>query len=181
MYREVREYRDRYPNIALLPMENGAGPIPILMAGAASQSSLRGGIAPPAVIVPNAPGIPGAPPRARPAAPTGPRGPSPDALIDRFVNTYLSVDLMKMGPLDGLVEDPAHNWVLGGPTTDAIVIDARSGPTITLLKSLPHASYQGTWFDPATGKTQDGGTISGAAGSKQNKPDDKEWLLLLRA
>ncbi len=181
MYHQVREYRDRYPNIALLPMEDGAGPIPILMAGAASQSSLRGGIAPPAVIVPNAPGIPGAPPRARPAAPTGPRGPSPDAIMDRFVNTYLSVDLMKMGPLDGLVEDPEHNWVLGGPTTDAILIDARSGPTITLLKSLPHASYQGTWFDPATGKTQNGGTISGAAGSKQTKPDDKEWLLLLRA
>ena len=128
MYRQVREYRDRFPNIALLPMENGAGPIPILMAGAASQSSLRGGIAPPPVATPNAPGIPGAPPRARTVAPTGPRGPSPDALIDRFVNTYLSVDLMKMGPLDGLVEDPAHNWVLGGSTTDAILIDARSGP-----------------------------------------------------
>lgn len=44
MYREVREYRDKYPNVALLPMENGVGPVPILMAGAASQSSLRGGL-----------------------------------------------------------------------------------------------------------------------------------------
>ena len=180
MYRQVREYRDRFPNVALLPMENGAGPIPILMAGAASQSSLRGGIAPPAVGIPNAPLIPGAPPRTRPAAPTGPRGPSPDAIIDKFVSIYLADDLMKMGPLDGLVEDPAHNWVLGGTATDAILIDARFGPTVTLIKALPHASYQGTWFDPGTGATKDAGTISGAAGSKQTKPDEKEWLLLLR-
>ena len=31
VYRQVREYRDRYRNIALLPMEEGAGPLPILM------------------------------------------------------------------------------------------------------------------------------------------------------
>lgn len=33
VYRQVREYRDRYPDIALVPMESGAGPLPILMGG----------------------------------------------------------------------------------------------------------------------------------------------------
>ena len=41
LYRQVREYRDRYPDIALVPMENGAGPLPILMGGGVSQSSTR--------------------------------------------------------------------------------------------------------------------------------------------
>jgi hypothetical protein len=181
MYRQVREYRDRFPNIALLPMEEGAGPLPILMGGGASQSSLRGGIAPPAAPVANAPGIPGAPPRARTGPPPGPRGPSPDAIIDKFVADYLAHDLMKMGPLDGIVVDPAHNWVLGGEATDAVLIDSRSGSTIGLAKALPHATYKGTWFDPTTGNAKDAGSISGAAGAKQTKPDDKDWLLLLRA
>lgn len=187
VYRQVREYRDRFPNIALLPMEEGAGPLPILMAGGASQSSLRGGIAMPPVAIANAPGIPGAPPRARTAPPAGaggrrgPGGPSPDAILDKFVSDYLAADLMKMGPLDGLIEDPAHNWVLGGDSTAIILIDARSGPSLKLAKALPHATYQGMWFDPRTGTAKDAGEISGASGAVTNKPDDKDWLLLLKA
>lgn len=34
---------------------------------------------------------------------------------------------MKMGPVAGLIDDAAHNWVLGGDRTDALLIDARSG------------------------------------------------------
>jgi hypothetical protein len=182
VYREVREYRDRYPNIAFLPMEEGAGPLPILMGGGASQSSLRGGIVMPPVIARNAPGIPGAPPKNRTdAAAAVRRGTSQDAIIDHFVSEYLATDLMKMGPLDGLVEDSAHNWVLGGEATDVILIDSRSGSSIRFVRSLPHNAYKGTWFNPATGDSKDAGQVSGAAGSIQKKPDDKDWLLLLKA
>jgi Family of unknown function (DUF6298) len=180
VYRQVREYRDRFPNIALLPMEEGAGPLPILMGGGASQSSLRGGIVMPPVGVANAPGVPGAPPRTRPTTPLGAgrRAPSQEAIIDKFVSDYLVNDLMKMGPEDGVVED-ANNWVLGGETTDAILIDARAGASFRLAKALPHTTYKGMWFDPATGDTKDAGAISGADGTVTNKPDEKEWLLLL--
>jgi hypothetical protein len=182
VYREVREYRDRYPSIAFVPMEEGAGPLPILMGGGASQSSLRGGVAMPPAVVSNAPGIPGAPPRSRTGVVVADRrGVSPDAIIDRFVNEYLSDDLMKMGPLDGLVEDPTHNWVLGGDATKVILIYSRSGSSIRFAKSLPCSSYKGMWFDPATGNSKDAGRLSGAAGTVQNKPDDKDWLLLLKA
>ncbi len=180
VYRQVREYRDRFPNIALLPMENGAGPLPILMGGGASQSSLRGGIVMPPVAATNAPGIPGAPPRTR-TAPAAPRGPSADAILDKFIADYLASELMKMGPLDGLIEDPTHNWVLGGSTTGTILIDARSGPFFKLAKPLPHTTYKGMWFDPSTGNTKDAGTVSGASGAVTTKPDDKDWLLLLKA
>jgi hypothetical protein len=183
VYKEVREYRDRFPNIALLPMEEGAGPLPILMGGGASQSSLRGGIVMPPVAVTNAPGIPGAPPRNRAAAPpmgAGRRGLSQDAIIDKFVNDYLANDLMKMGPVDGVVEDGAHNWVLGGEGTDVVLIDARAGGSFKLAKALPHVSYKGMWFDPATGETKDAGAVSGVSGAVTTKPDEKEWLLLLK-
>jgi hypothetical protein len=180
VYKEVRQYRDKYPNIALLPMEDGAGPVPILMGGAASQSSLRGGIVMPPAPVANAPGIPGAPPRNRSAEVPVRRGNSEDAIVDKFIADYLANDLMKMGPEDGLVEDGIHNWVLGGATTDVLLVDARSGASFTLAKALPHANYRGTWFDPATGDTKDAGNVSGAAGAIIAKPDAKEWLLLLK-
>lgn len=179
VYRQVREYRDRFPEIALLPMEEGAGPVPILMGGAASQSSLRGGIVMPPVAAANVPGIPGAPPRARAAAAGG--GLSADAILDKFIRETLAGDLMKMGPLDGLVEDSAHNWVLGGEKTDMILIDARAGSSIKLARALARSAYKGKWFDPATGDVRDAGTIPGASGTIMTKPDEKEWLLLLSA
>lgn len=183
MYREVREYGDHYPNIALVPMENGVGPVPILMAGAASQSSLRGGIVMSPVVPPNPTGIASPPPRnlAAPASPVERRGAQADGIVDKFVAEYLANDLMKMGPEDGMVEDGAHNWVLAGAGTSVVLIDARSGPSFKLAKALPRAGYKGTWFDPASGETKDAGTISGSTGTVIQKPDEKEWLLLLKA
>lgn len=180
VYKQVREYRDKYPNIALLPMEEGAGPIPILMGGGASQSSLRGGIVMPPVAVQNAPGIPGAPPRSRASATPERRGNSEDAIVDKFVAEYLADDLMKMGPVDGVLEDGAHNWVLGDDGTDTVLIDARVGGSFKLARALPHAIYKGTWFNPSTGESKDAGTVSGAVGAVTSKPDEKEWLLLLK-
>ncbi len=159
VYKQVREYRDRYPNIALVPMESGAGPMPLLMGGAASQSTLRG---------------------YRPRD-DGSDEPPPDAVIDKFISEELADDLMKMGPVDGWVEDATHNWVLAGGTADPVLIDARAGTSLTLAKALPHASYRGMWFDPHTGEVNgDPITIAGAAGTVIAKPGDGEWLLLLK-
>ena len=183
MYRQVREYRDKYPNIALLPMENGAGPVPILMAGAASQSSLRGGIVMPRAVPPNPTGIVSPPPRNLAAPPSSPerRGAQADAILDKFIADHLTADLMKMSPVDGLVEDGVHNWVLAGSTTDAVLIDARAGQSIRLARALPRQRYSGLWFDPATGATREVGEVVGTPGTVIPKPDTNEWLLLLRS
>jgi hypothetical protein len=183
MYKQVREYRDKYPDIALLPMENGVGPVPILMAGAASQSSLRGGIVMPSAVPPNPTGIKSPPPRNLGAAPSPVerRGAQADAVLEKFVAEHLAEDLTKMGPVDGVVEDGAHNWVLAGDRTDAVLIDARAGTSLRLAKSLRGQQYSGLWFDLATGATKDGGVVNGASGTVIDKPDAKEWLLLLRA
>lgn len=158
VYKQVREYRDRYPNIALVPMESGAGPMPLLMGGAASQSTLRG---------------------------FRPRGdadaPPSDAVIDKFIREELSNDLMKIGPVDGWITDATHNWVLAGGAADPVLIDARAGTNFTFAKDLPHAAYRGMWFDPHTGEVKgDPINIAGTGGTVITKPGDGEWLLLLK-
>ncbi len=153
VYKQVREYRDRFPNIALVPMESGAGPIPILMGGGAAQSSLRGY-------------APGAPRR---------EGPNLDAILDKFIHDYLATDLVKLGPVDGVAD--ANTWVLAGSAAHPVLLYSRSGPTITLTKPLASASYHAIWFDPSSGTAQDPVSVSGLT---LNKPNEKEWLLLLK-
>lgn len=155
VYKQVREYRDRYPNIAFVPMESGAGPLPILMGGAASQSSLRGRTS------------------------LYKDNPS-DAMIDQFIHDHLATALMKLSPVDGIVSDATHNWVLAGAANDPVLIDTRSGSNLTLAKALPHPAYHGLWFNPRTGTSKEAATISGQAGTVIEKPDAGEWLLLLQ-
>ena len=155
IYRLVREYRDRYPNVVILSQDNGAGPIPILMAGGIAQG--------------------GAP------APNRQTDLSTNQVIDKFVRDYLASDLMKMHPVDELVSDPAQSWVLAGDATDAILIYSRAPSSIVLARALPHSTYRGQWIDPATGDLTKTITASGANGTSIDKPDRNGWFLLLRA
>jgi hypothetical protein len=155
VYRQVREYRDRYPDIVLMPYANGGGPLSILMGGGVSQTGGRGG---------------------RP----GQGATVNDGTIDHFVEEYLSRDLMKMAPADGLAAEPERNWALAGAATDAILIYSRSGDQIVWKKALPHRSYRGLWFDPVSGETRAVPEISGGEGTRVPKPDGRAWLLLLR-
>jgi hypothetical protein len=177
VYREIREYRDRYPEIALMPMEEGAGPIPILMAGAASQSALQSRpIAPTPTATERASAM--YPQRTRPTE--GPNQVTPDRIIDEFVHTYLATELMKMSPKDGWVAAPEHSWVLAGGSADPVLIYSLSGSDITLKNALPAKAYKAMWFDPRTGSTQDTKIAADAAQAVLTKPDAREWLLLLR-
>ena len=145
LYRQVREYRDHYPDIALLSMENGGGSLPVLMAGGASSLG---------------------------------RG---SASVDRFVHDYLASDLMKMNPQDGLVADPAQSWVLADDASGTVLIYSRAGRAITPSSHLPEGTYRALWFDPATAATRDIPSLPVRAGTPIEKPDAKDWLLLLRA
>jgi hypothetical protein len=178
VYRQTREYRDRYPNIALMPMENGAGPIPILMAGAASQSSLVGGRRP--APKPSAEQSASAmyPPRNTAAAAQPDHVPT-DHIIEAFVQTYLASDLMKMSPKDGWASAPEHTWTLAGGKAEPVLFYSLSGTNITIAKALPAARYTAIWFDPRTGSAQPSQHVSGVASTVLEKPDTSDWLLLL--
>ena len=182
MYRETREYRDKYPNIALMPMENGAGPIPLLMGGAASQSALVGGRPP---VPPPAASRQGSDPNSTAqAAAATPRGQSDqqrqDRTIESFVRTYLSTDLMNMSPKDGWTASPDRTWTLAGEAKDPVLIYSLSGENITLAQTLPGKQYEALWFDPRTGSAQPIQNVSTTQNTVFTKPDAQPWLLLFK-
>jgi hypothetical protein len=179
VYRQTREYRDRYPEVALMPMENGAGPIPILMGGAASQSGLVGGRAP--APRPSTEQTASAMYPARPTAATTQTGvPSADQIMEDFVRRFLAGDLMKMSPQDGWTSAPEHTWVLAGAGSGPVLIYSLSGAEVVLARALPDARYSAIWFDPRTGDARPPQKVLGAASTVLAKPDAKEWLLLLK-
>ena len=174
VYRETREYRDRYPNIALMPMEDGAGPIPILMGGGASQSALVGG-RPPAPKA-SAEQQASAMYPTRPVATNPQPGPNdPDRLLEAFIQANLATSLMKLSPKDGWTLAPERTWTLAGGASDPILVCSLSGPDITFTHPLPSAHDTVLWFQPETGQTQ----TTGARGLSYTKPDAGLWLLLL--
>ena len=187
VYRETREYRDKYPNIALMPMEEGAGPIPLLMGGAASQSALVGG-RPPALPPTNAAEALAAAQGLRDqrvaeaagakaaAVSAKPSAAEQDRVIEAFVQKYLAADLMRMSPQDGWVTAPERTWVLAGGAREPVVVYSLAGSDVALAKSLPAARYSAVWVDPRSGAEQ----AAKAAGNVYAKPDEQAWLLVLK-
>lgn len=158
VYRQVREYRDRFPAKAVVAWHSGAGPIPVLMAGGA-QALMR-----------------------NPAAGQSQGEQTDRTKLDPFVREHLSRVLMKMSPLDGLLEDAANNWCLADARGDAVLVYSLTGPSVTLARALPQRAYTALWFDPRTGDTRPlEAPPSWGKGTTINKPSNEDWLLLLTA
>lgn len=153
VYRQVREYHDRYPDKAIVAWNGGAGPIPVLMAGGAEALMLN---------------------------PSGGHGQGKTVdrtTLDAFVTGHLAGDLMKMQPTDGLAADPQQTWCLADERRDTVLLYSLAGPAIQLQRELPQGDYTATWFDPRTGKTQ---PLDGKTSSAIQKPTSEPWLLLFR-
>ena len=158
VYRQVREYHDRYPDKAMVAWHGGAGPIPVLMAGGA-QVLMR-----------------------NPSAGQG-QGRSVDrTTLDGFVREQLATTLMKMQPRDGAAADPEQTWCLADDRSESVLFYSLASPSITLRHALPRNTYTGLWFDPRTGATRPlEAPFSGQAGAVIRKPTADPWLVLLRA
>lgn len=153
VYRQVREYHERYPDKAIVAWNGGAGPVPVLMAGGA-EALMR-----------------------NPSGGHG-QGKTVDRTpLDAFVREYLASVLMNMQPTDGVAGDPQQTWCLADARRDTVLLYSLAGPAIELQQELP-ASYTGLWFDPQTGKTQ---ALSGPPARSIAKPTTEPWLLLLRS
>ena len=157
VYRQVREYRDKYPNIAIVAWHGGAGPIPVLMAGGA-QALMR-----------------------NPSAGQG-QGTTVDRTpLDGFVRGRLAGVLMKMSPRDGVAADPERTWWLADESGGQVLLYSLAGAEVRLVKSLGRSEYGGVWFDPRTGAEKAvEGRVSGEAGSVIRKPSGEGWMLWLR-
>jgi hypothetical protein len=124
VYRQVREYRDRYPDKAIVAWNGGAGPIPVLMAGGAEALMLN------------------------PSAGQG-QGRTVDRTpLDAFVRDRLAAVLMKMKPRDGVAADA---WCLADDGDQSVLLYSLSGDSIRLTHPLRGAHDEGLWFDPRTG------------------------------
>jgi hypothetical protein len=153
VYRQVREYHDRYPDKAIVAWNGGAGQIPILMAGGAEALMLN------------------------PSAGQGQGRIVDRTPLDAFVREHLANVLMKMKPRDGVAADAQHTWCLADDADESVLLYSLAGNSIQLLRPLRGASYQGLWFDPRTGATHP----AAALGAEIRKPSADAWLLLLRA
>jgi hypothetical protein len=132
VYRQVREYTERYPDKAVVAWNSGAVGIPIPMAGGA-QALMRN--------------------------PSGGHGQCRQMdhnhlAFDDFVYAQLASVLASMKPRDGMAAEPDRNWRLADERRDTVLLYSLAGPAILLVQALPQTSYTGLWFDPCRGTTR---------------------------
>jgi hypothetical protein len=156
VYRQVRAYRDKYPDKAIVAWHAGTGQIPALMAGAAQ------------VLTRN------------PTAGHG-QGRAVDRTpLDGFIQARVADVLTTMVPQDGWVADGERNWVLADGGQSALLVYSLAGDAIELTRALGGA-YRGMWFDPRSGEVLPAQLPAQLAlGTRLPKPDERAWLLLLR-
>jgi hypothetical protein len=126
VYKQVREYHDRFPEKAIISGHAGQGPIPILMAG-------------------------GAIPLLADYSAAQPLKPERDdrALIN-FVREHLGSDLAKMEPRDV----DGETWCLADPDGNHWLYYSAAGNQIPLGPATHLDGCTGFWFDPQTGTTK---------------------------
>ena len=158
VYRQVREYHDRYPDKAIVAWHGGTGPIPILMAGGA-QALMR-----------------------NPSGGHGQGRAVDQTPLDGFVRQQMATSLMAMKPRDGVAAEPEQTSCLADDGQATVLLYSLGGPSIGLLQTLPQKAYTGLWFDPRTGNTRQlDAPFSPKAGGIIQKPTAEPWLLLLHA
>lgn len=152
MYRQVREYTDRYPNKAVLSVSNDVSPIPSLMAGGALV-------------------LMGQPKNNRPGQTT----------LHAFVQQYLAGDLMRLRPVDNLLANPEKNWCMRDVDNTTLLVYSLSGAAIRFNGNLSGAGYEGVWYDPLSETVLPfNGTVVPGNGTVVPKPSPLSWLLLLQ-
>ena len=126
VYKQIREYRDRFPEKMVLTHHAGHGPIPILMAGAY--------------------------PLLNDFAAAQPLKIDRD---DRALFAFLREHAADLLPALTPAPELAHGaWVLADANRRTVLLYSQSGETVRLTEPLPKPQRLALWFNPASGKTQ---------------------------
>ena len=156
LYRQVREYRDRYPDKAIVAWNAGVGPAPILMAGGAQCLNRN--------------------PTAGHAQNTIDRVP-----LDPLVQKYLPSTLMNLIPRDGLLANPDTTWCLSDDSNKTLLVYSLQSAAIAFVQPLGK-SFTANWLDPRTGTARPlAQPININNRTTIPKPTSEDWLLLMRS
>lgn len=123
VYRQVREYRDRYPDKAIICGHAGFGPIPVVLAGGAGVVTAE-------------------------STPENDGTPRRDQAFWQFAAETFARDLPYLKPVDGWA---ANAWCLGNPDRGYLVY-SKGDSVIELTQPLPSSLLKAVWYDPKTGE-----------------------------
>lgn len=164
-HRQIKEYRLKYPNKALLHTIPGTRQhaLAALMAGG---SMLIGQMPYPGLKDP-------------------PRYISPARCLTiqpayEFVRRHLPRSLPQMTPRDLIQSDGKTTWCLADPGR-AYLVYAMQGGTFRLDLSAAKGSLRSKWFNPRTGNLADagGGSVKAGGLATFTAPDNHDWILWL--
>lgn len=154
-YRQVREYHDRYPNVALIAWNNNGRQLPALMAGAA-QVLMR-----------------------NPTAGHD-QGHSFDATpLDAFICKHLADVLPELEPDDTLCCDTLSDFAMSNREGTALLFYSLKGRTIALRQPLKVREIRMVWYSPKNNKVFEC-LQQISAYQELLKPDEGEWLLYIQ-
>jgi hypothetical protein len=156
-YRQVREYRDKYPNLALSVWNNGVGAVPGFMGGAAQVQIFS-------------------------TAAGHNQGPQVEAApLNSVIHPLFSDVLMRMMPRDNLASaSEGLIWTLADSKMQNVLLYSSAGASVSLNEALPGAKYSATWFNPASGASQPRPNTGWGKGTVLAKPDGNGWMLALK-
>ena len=126
VYKQVREYHDRFPEKAIIAGHAGQGPIPILMAGGALPLLADYSAAQPL------------------------KNDRDDRAFISFIRGHLAVDLAQMQPVNGSTDA----WCLSDHEGKNRLYYSPTGAQIAYDRPIDPKESSGLWFDPKTGTTQ---------------------------
>jgi hypothetical protein len=173
LYRQVREYRDRYPDKALIqhhPIEvektwaflMGGGSMIVAPMQYADSAPPKQPWEPPEEYV--------APPEAQIIQPT----------YD-FIRTHLAVALPYMKPVNIVQDNEDHTWCLAEKGKEYLVFALRGGALPIDLVAAPGQKFRAQWFDPRSGALSPAGLVTGGSTVSFTCPNDHCWALWLSA
>ena len=156
LYRKVREYRDRYPDKALMSSGREAGAWPVFMAGGSMSGDWPKTDAK-RKLVRNA-----------------------DFYLCELIRNHLSARVQRLKPNDLVKNDPKSNWCLADPGEMFLAYASAGGPLVLDLTGAK-GKFQAKRFDPETGKLENvgDGVVEGGAVRTFKAPGDKPWAVLL--
>jgi len=167
IYRQVKEYRLRYPDKAIVHMIEASRQQTwaFLMGGGSMlirDLEYPGGQDPPEYI---------------PPADSHIIQPTYD-----FIRANLATTLQRMKPQNLLRSSPERNWCLA-ETNKTYLVYALKGGRIQLDLSAASGRFTSKWFNPRTGQLSDanGGFVAAGKTVTFNAPDRSDWALWLSA